>query len=538
MSSEHDPFAAGIARGWHIFDAGATPLPEHLDCDVVIVGTGAGGAVSAEILARSGLRVIMVEEGPLKSSRDFNMLESEAYPQLYQESAARKTRDKAINILQGRCVGGTTTVNWTSSFRTPPATLAYWVRHFGLATFSAEALAPWFEQVERRFSVARWHMRPNENNEILRRGALRLGIATGEVPRNVRDCINLGYCGMGCPVNAKTAMLDTTIPVALEHGASLLTRARAKRIVMAQGRASALEVDWLDATGLRPSGRGLRITARHFVLAGGAINTPALLLRSQAPDPNRLAGRRTFLHPTVVSAGVFEQRVDGHSGAPQVIYSDHFLHRDPIDGPIGYKLEVPPLHPVLTATTLHGLGPEHAQRMRDFVHTHAMIALLRDGFHPESPGGSVELHEDGSPVLDYPLTDFVFEGARRALLSMAEIQFAAGAHTVSPIHELALGYSSWSQARAAILALPMAPLLTRVVSAHVMGGCPLSDDERSGLVRPDGRHRHLENVSVHDASLFPTSLGTNPQLTIFAICARASAGLAESLTGRAAGPLA
>ncbi len=538
MSSAPDPILAGLARGWRVIGADDARRPERIECDVAIVGTGAGGAISAEVLARSGLRVVMIEEGPLKSSRDFNMLESEAYPQLYQESAARKTRDKAINILQGRCVGGTTTVNWTTCLRAPAATLAWWAQRFGLGMYAAEQLAPWFDQVERRFSVAPWTARANENNEILHRGAQRLGIATARVMRNVSDCIDLGYCGMGCPVNGKTAMLDTTIPAALEHGAILLTRARAARLSFSARQAQTLEVEWLDASGLHPSGPGLSVAARHFVLAGGAINTPALLLRSQAPDPHGLTGRRTFLHPTVVSAAVFAQRVDGHRGAPQVHYSDHFLERNPLDGPIGYKLEVPPLHPVLTATTLPGFGAEHVQRMRDFVHTHATIALLRDGFHSESPGGTVALHDDGTPVLDYPLGEYLFDGARRALLSMAEIQFAAGAHTVYPIHELATGYRSWAQARAAILALPMQPHLTRVVSAHVMGGCPMSASERDGLVDPDGRHRHLDNVSIHDGSVFPTSLGANPQLTIFAISARASAGLAERLSGRAPVPLA
>ena len=142
-----DPVAAGIASGWDVIDASRLDHDMTLESDVVIVGTGAGGGTAAEILADAGLRVVLLEEGPLKSSRDFRMLESDAYPQLYQESAARKTKDRAINILQGRCVGGGTTVNWTSSFRTPPATLAYWQREFGLTDFTVEAMAPWFAKM-------------------------------------------------------------------------------------------------------------------------------------------------------------------------------------------------------------------------------------------------------------------------------------------------------------------------------------------------------------------------------------------------------
>jgi choline dehydrogenase-like flavoprotein len=529
-----DPIVAGLARGWKIVDGARETADRALDADVVIVGSGAGGGVTAEILALSGLSVIVVEEGVLKSSRDFKMREADAYPALYQESAARKTRDKGINILQGRTVGGSTTVNWTSSFRTPPTTLAFWQRHFGLSTYGEAELAPWFALMEARLHVADWLGAPNENNDLLRRGAAKLGIPTGLIRRNVNGCWNLGYCGMGCPTNAKQSMLVTTIPSALDHGATLVTRARAERLVFKGDRADGLDCTLLDAGGLHATGHRLRLRARHYVLAGGAINTPALLLRSKAPDPSGQLGKRTFLHPTLVSAALFPQRVDGYAGAPQTVYSDHFLHTQAIDGPLGFKLEAPPLHPVLLATTMQGFGREHAEMMRQFAHLQGMLALLRDGFHPESQGGTVGLNADGSPVLDYPLNDPVWDGTRRALLTMAEIQFAAGASGVQVAHERAPRYASWNEAKAGIAALPFERHLTRVVSAHVMGGCGMADGDHGGVTGPDGRYRGLVNVSVHDGSLFPTSIGANPQLSIYGITARLASDLAQSLTGRPA----
>ena len=539
MSGFPDPIEAGLQRGWRVVDAaGRGALPERIECDVAIVGTGAGGGVTAEILARHGLSVVMIEEGPLRSSRHFDMRESQAYPHLYQESAARKTEDKAINILQGRCVGGSTTVNWTSSFRTPEPTLAFWSARYGLADYSPAALSPWFAQAERRLSIGPWLAPPNENNDLLRRGATALGIPTAAIARNVRNCFNLGYCGVGCPTNAKQSMLVTTIPAALDQGATLLTRARAQRLLLDGRKPTGLEILWLDADGLRPDGRRTVVHARHYVLAGGAINTPALLLRSQAPDPAALIGTRTFLHPTLVSAALFDEPVNGFDGAPQSIYSDHFLEQHPIDGPLGYKLEAPPIHPLLFASTMHGFGEEHASRMREFRNTHALLALLRDGFHPESVGGRVRLRGDSTPVLDYPLNDVLFEAARRALLTMAEVQFAAGAREVHPSHEMSRALRSWSEARAAIAALPMKPHLTRVVSAHVMGGCAMAADGRAGVTRPAGRMHHLAAVSVHDGSLFPTSIGANPQLSVYGVVARLASGLAQSLTGKAPAPLA
>uniref|UniRef100_UPI002FE23944 GMC family oxidoreductase n=1 Tax=Noviherbaspirillum sp. TaxID=1926288 RepID=UPI002FE23944 len=515
-----DPFAAGIASGWSVIDASALTQDRTIEADVAIVGSGAGGGVTAEILALTGLKVVIIEEGPLKSSKDFKMREAQAYPALYQESAARKTMDKAINILQGRTVGGSTTINWTSSFRTPDSTLLHWQKHFGLKHYTSEALAPWFAMMEQRLNISVWHTPPNENNDLLKRGAARLGIPAAAIMRNVKGCWNLGYCGMGCPTNAKQSMLVTTLPSALSHGATLLTRARAEKLIFRNDAVTALNCTALDANGLSASGFKVIIRARHFVIAGGAINSPALLLRSNAPDPSTQLGKRTFLHPTVLSAGLFDQKVDGFAGAPQTIYSDHFLDTQAIDGPIGYKLEAPPLHPLLFASTMPGYGSQHADLMKQFAHAHALIALLRDGFSEDSIGGEVQLRSDGSPVLDYPISEAVWDGARRAFLSMAEIQFAAGAKSVYPVHEMAAPYSNWATAKKSIEALPFKPLLTRVVSAHVMGGCTMSDDSRLGVVTSNGRYRDVVNLSVHDGSLFPTSIGANPQLSIYGITAK------------------
>jgi choline dehydrogenase-like flavoprotein len=533
-----DPIQDGLARGWRVIDVAALERAQTYEADVCIVGTGAGGGVAAEILAKAGLKVILVEEGPLKSSRDFHMKETDAYPQLYQESAARKTRDKAITILQGRCVGGSTTVNWTSCFRTPETTLAYWRDKQGLADYTSEALRPWFEAMESRLSITPWLVPPNRNNALLAAGAEKLGIPSAAIRRNVKGCWDIGYCGMGCPVNAKQSMLVTTIPAALDAGATLLVNAQAVRLagaVAPQGRGPAyLDVAPRPVSGSPESGERHRIHARRFVLAAGAIGSPALLLRSQAPDPHSMLGRRTFLHPAVISVALHSDPVNAHAGAPQTIYSDHFLDSLALDGPLGFKLEAPPLHPVIFATTMSGYGEQHSALMRDFNNTHVLLALLRDGFHAESPGGRVVLRNDGSPVLDYPLNDFLFDGVRRAYLAMAEIQFAAGAKQVLPIHEHAAMYSTWQQARQAIAELPLKPLSTRVVSAHVMGGCAMSDDPRHGVVNGDGRHHQWPTVSVLDGSLFPTSIGANPQLSIYGIVARLASKLALDLTGKPA----
>ena len=526
-----DPVAAGVASGWRVLDGAAQTQDLQLHCDVLIIGTGAGGGMTAEVLAKAGLDVLMVEEGALRSSRDFRLLESKAYAELYQEAASRKTADKAINILQGRTVGGSTTVNWTSAFRTPADTLNWWGERYGLHGLNPQAMAPWFDMAEARLGIADWLTDPNPNNSVLERGCQALGLKHGRIRRNVRGCWNLGYCGMGCATNAKQSMLVTTIPGALEHKAGLLSRARVERLLPAADGKSVLgaEGSLLAADGHRLTGRRFSIKARQVVLAAGAIGSPAILLRSGLAGAQ--VGKRTFLHPVLISGAVMPQRIEPYNGAPQTVYSDHFMHTQALDGPLGYKLEVPPIHPLLMGVTLSGFGADSAMLMQQLPHLNVMLALLRDGFHPDSQGGEVRLRGDGSPELDYPLNDVVWDGVRRSWLTMAELQFAAGARQVQIIHEQAALQSSWKAAREHIMQLPLKALLARVVSAHVMGGAAMSGHPEDGVVDEYGRHWTLRNLSIIDGSVFPTSIGANPQLSIYAFALRAAHQLRTTLQG-------
>jgi choline dehydrogenase-like flavoprotein len=534
MSNLPDPILLGLQRGWKVLGGKHGPMPATLACDVAIIGSGAGAGITAELLAKAGLNVVIIEEGQLKSSTDFKQREPEAYASLYQEGGGRKTKDNSILIYQGRSVGGTTTVNWTSSFRTPAETLQVWQDRFGLKDYNPQSLAPYFAQAEKRLNIGPWLTPSNANNDILLRGATKLGIACGAIQRNVKGCYNLGSCGMGCPTNAKQSMLVTTIPFALDHGATLLVETRAERFDITNGRITGVQCIAVkpNSAPVNSAQAATKVIAKHYVLAGGAINSPALLLRSHAPDPQKTLGKRTFLHPATMSVGFMPDTVAGWAGAPETVYSDHFLETQAIDGPIGFKLEVTPMHPVFFGSNLPGFGEGQIESYRQFPNASSIVAIMRDGFNEQASGGSVELRGDGSPLLDYPVTDFVLDGARRAFLAMAQIQFEAGATSVQIGHELAKRTTNWTETKATIEALPMKPYLTRIGSAHVMGGCGLAVDASKGVTRPDGVHWQLENLSIHDGSIFPTSIGANPQLSIYGNVNRLAQGLAKQLTGK------
>ncbi|MGY2236289.1 GMC family oxidoreductase N-terminal domain-containing protein [Pseudomonas gingeri] len=524
-----DLFREGLARGWKTYNGSQLDHDLNLEADVAIIGSGAGGGTTAEILSAAGYKVLLIEEGPLKTSSDFKMLEDEAYTSLYQEGIGRMSKDGAITILQGRAVGGTTLINWTSSFRTPEPTLEHWAREHNVKGHGSAEMAPWFEKMEQRLGVAPWLVPPNANNDVLRNGCEKLDYSWKVIPRNVRGCWNLGYCGMGCPTNAKQSMLVTTIPATLEKGGELLYLARADRLLLDGDRITGLQCLGMDARCVAPNGRRINVKARHYVLAGGGINSPALLLRSKAPDPHGRLGKRTFLHLVNFSAGQFSEVINPFYGAPQSIYSDHFQWLDGTTGHMSYKLEVPPLQPALASTLLGGFGPQSALRMEQLPHTHVMLALMRDGFHPDSQGGSVELRGDDTPVLDYPVSPYAWDGLRRAFHSMAEIQFAAGAKSVLPLHADADYVNTLAKARELIDGLSLELYRTRLGSAHVMGGCAMGEDPKTAVTDSLGRHHQLRNLSIHDGSLFPTSIGANPQLSVYGLTAQLATALAERL---------
>ncbi|MFN3579069.1 MAG: GMC family oxidoreductase N-terminal domain-containing protein [Pseudomonas sp.] len=530
-----DLFLQGIARGWQVLDASSFTEDQQFEADVVIIGTGAGGGTSAEILAQAGLKVLLVEEGSLKTSSDFKNDEAKAYAELYQEGAARATSDGGIGILQGRTVGGTTTVNWTTSFRTPDQTLAHWADVHGVSGLDRDSMAPWFARMEERLGIAPWALPANANNEVLRAGCSALGWHWAVIPRNVRGCWNLGYCGSGCPVNAKQSMLVTTLPAALDKGATLIYKARAEQLVMEGERVTGVLCRGMNNELTQASGQRLQVRARHVVLAGGAINSPALLLRSQAPDPYQRLGKRTFLHPVNFSVAQYNKDINGFYGAPQSVYSDEFQWRNGATGPIGFKLEVPPMQPSITSALLGGPGQANFQRMQKLAQSNIMIALMRDGFDEQSQGGQVSLRENGTPQLDYALNDYIWDGARRAWLAMGEIQFAAGATAVMPTHSRARLSRSWSDYQEQVNGLRYALYDVRLASAHVMGGCAMGEDPRQAVTNSRGRHHQLENLSIFDGSLFPTSIGANPQLSIYGLVSRFATALASELGGQPQG---
>lgn len=478
--------------------------------DVCVVGSGAGGAVMAARLAARGLRVVVLEEGGHFPPDQLKMDESWAYPNLYQEGGGRATADLSISLLQGRGLGGGTLVNWTTSFRTPPAVLRHWAQAHGVSGLDEATLAPHFEAVEQRLQVRTWPIdAANRNNRILWDGAGALGWAREETRRNVTACQSLGYCGTGCPVAAKQSTDLTYLADAVRDGARVFAHARVGRLEKSGRRVAAVHAQARDATG-RPTGRRLVIRPRLVVLAAGAVGTPEILLRSNY-DPSGRVGRRTFLHPVVASVGFFREPVQAFYGAPQSVSSRHFVDRGA--GKVGFLLEAAPVHPVLAGISLGGFGATHQVQMQHLAHANALIALAVDGFLPDEEGGRVSLRNDGRVRIDYPIRPEIWEALREGNKALARAQLAAGAYAVHSFHENPVVIHR--EADVALLdRAPWMPLRVALFSAHAMGGCAMGREPERSVVDSRLKVHWLDNVFVADGSVFPTALGVNPMETI------------------------
>lgn len=502
----------------------------EVDCDVCVVGSGSGGGWLAHELVKQGKRVVMLEEGGYFTRSDFNLTEAFAYPNLYQELGARGTDDRSMYILQGRSVGGGTTVNWCSSFRTPKRILDHWRDVHGVDTLSEAVLGPHWDVIEKRLRIAEWPLeRINENNRALWDGLGALGYGRGLIRRNVNSCVNLGHCGHGCPIDAKQSTLVTVIPDAVERGLTVFANCSARRIEWSGRTVKAVHADVLDPTTDKP--KGVRLTVRPKVLAvcGGAINSPALLLRSGLEADGRV-GRRTLFHPVIASFALFDRDIRCHEGAPQSVYSHHFIDRGP--GKLGFLFEVPPVHPMLGAGFSTLMGPALQDAFVDFNKVQAVIALTVDGLLPDEQAGTVRLRKDGYSRLSvrYDFGPANWEAFKAAVREAAKIQLAAGAKKVLALFVPPVVISSEAEL-AKLDAAPWEVGRMRIASAHQMGGCQMGKDPKTSVVDPSLRFHGLDNLFVVDGSVFPTALGVNPQLTIFGLARWAAAAVGAAVPG-------
>ncbi len=491
----------------------------QLECDVVIVGSGAGGGAAAGVLAGAGLDVIVVETGDYYDDQDFDGSELRALTQFYQ-GAPQASHDQSIGLLAGACLGGGTVINYSTSFRTPEEVRAEWAA-YGVPAFTSEEYSASLDAVCERLGVNQEHNRPSTREQKLQAGCVKLGWHVDAMPRNVRNCAQgkeCGYCGLGCRMGAKQSVVKTWLNDASSAGARLIVRTKVERVLVEVGAARGI-------VGRTVEGHQVTVRARAVVSACGAIHTPALLKRSGLGNPN--IGKHLKLHPASAVFGVFEEELKPWEGVMQALYSDQHRYLD--DG-YGLKYETAANHPHLFIAFAPWRGSRaHFELMEGLSQTTPLGVLLRD-----RDGGEVRVGRDGEPIVRYRLSPFDTGHLRTGIDGAAQILEAAGARRIFTSHARFVAYEPGNGARERFMAYADAvgygPGQIHLGSFHIMGSARMGGSPATSACNPDGQTWEVRDLYVFDGSAFPTASGVNPQISIQAIAHMGARRLARMLS--------
>jgi len=492
--------------------------------DVVVVGSGAGGAVVAKELAELGLDVIVVEEGDYFTRDAFQGPALERVRRLYRDGGLTVAAGLApIPVPVGKAVGGTTVINSGTCFRAPEDVLRHWASHQGVESFAPEVLAPVYERVEQVL-----HVMPTpeallgENARVFRRGVEKLGLHGEPIRRNIKDCRGCGVCAMGCPSDAKQAMHLSYLPRAEAAGARIYARCRVRRLRVDGGRAAGIEADILGRAegehGRSDAVRGrLTVRAGAVVLAAGALHTPLLLMENGLAPRGGPVGRGLRIHPAVGVTAAFDEEILGWHGTLQPFFVDDYRESH------GLMFEVTSPTPTLSARGLREVGEKAKARIAEYPRL-ASVGL----FVADSSSGRVRRLPGGRPLLSYRLNPHDVQRLVFGIGVAARVFFAAGARSVYPGLAGLPSLDDPSQ----LGRLEEQRFGARSLSAvgfHPMSTLRMGRDATQCGVGPNGESTTLPHLWVADASVLPDCPGVNPQLTIMAVATQIAWGIAGRL---------
>ncbi|WP_437280661.1 GMC family oxidoreductase [Sorangium sp. So ce375] len=501
----------------------------ELECEVLVIGTGAGGAAAAYELASRGHAVLMLEEGDFHRRSSFTGRPARAYREMYRDHGLDMTLGNVnIPVFAGRAVGGSTVINSGTCYRAPESTFASWRDGMGLpAEFSSGGLAPYYERVERMLQVTPADpLHLGAIGPIVRRGAERLGLRHGPLQRNAPDCDGQGICCFGCPTGAKRSTDVSYVPEALKRGAQLITAARVRTIDIVAGRArgatAVLGGDTRAVGDGAASGRGRRprlvVRAEAVVVAGGALMTPLLLRRSGACLSSGALGKNLSIHPASKVMALFDERIDQWQGIPQGYQIDHFADE-------GLMFEGGSLPFDVAALAVPWTGHRYTDLMERYPNLATFGFMIKD-----TSRGEVRPGIGGTPLVLYTMNREDVAKMQRGVELLCEVFLAAGARRVLPLVagcDEVNGPADLERLKARQIEAGDLD----VAAFHPLGTCRIGVDPRSSCLGPDHQAHDVAGLYVCDGSAIPSSLGVNPQMTIMAMSLRAAELLSARLSG-------
>jgi long-chain-alcohol oxidase len=491
----------------------------ELDCDVVIVGSGAGGGTAAGVLAKEGLDVVVIEAGGYFSEEDFDGAELDGYVRLYLGGGGVPTPDQSIGLLAGFCLGGGTTVNYTWCFRPPDHVLDDWQDRFGLEDWAGRDFDGSLDAVWERIHVNSENSMPSLRDERFREGLAKLGWDSQVMQRNVQGCSEeiCGHCHYGCQIGAKQSTYKTWLQDAFDAGARIVVNAPVERVLIEGGEAKGVEATTAD-------GHKLTVRARAVAAAAGALNTPALLVRSGLDNPN--VGKNLMIHPVLLVWAMFEEEILPWTGVFGSTFCDEFL--DMGEG-YGVKYMHASAHPSDLAVFAPWRGAsDHAELMHSLRYTGGFGILQR-----ARDAGEVVVGDDGLPAPIWHLSDFDRDVMRKGLDGMAQILESGGARRMYTSHAGWVSYDPGNGGREQMLKAAddygWGPAQVTLGSFHLMGTAHMGSDPAHTVCDPTGETWDARNLFVVDGAVLPTALGVNPMITIEAAAHKIARGMAAKL---------
>jgi choline dehydrogenase-like flavoprotein len=474
----------------------------ELECEVVVVGTGAGGAAAAYELARRGRAVLMLEDGEYYRRDSFDGHSSHAYRRMYLgRGTTVALGNVATPVWAGRAVGGSTVINSGTCYRAPEWTLERWVVRYGLSELSESALRPYYERVEDMLGVAEAEARYlGGPARVIARGAALMGLSHHPLKRNAPGCDGQGVCCFGCPTGAKRSTDVSYVPEALKRGAQLVTGARVARVDVAGGRARGV-------SGRLASGKRFVVRSSAVVVAAGALQTPLLLGQSGVCTRSRWLGKNLSIHPAAKVMALFGETIDMSRGIPQSYAIDQFARE-------GLMFEGGSTPFDVTALSVPWVGRRFMELMDRYMSLATFGLMLQD--HSR---GSVRPGPRGAPLILYNMSKKDIARMQRGIAILCEVFLRAGAERVMP---MVRGFEEVRAERdlARLRDHTLAAGDFEVVAFHPLGTCRVGVSEERGAIDPSHESFDTPGVYVTDGSAIPSSLGVNPQLTIMAMALR------------------
>jgi len=485
------------------------------DVDVCIIGSGAGGSLVALELVRKGLSVVVLEEGGAYFKKDFSGRVKDAMNKMYRNQGADlSTGWPAVMVPSGRCLGGTTVVNMGTSFRAPDHVLQSWVDD-GLDGYGPSDMAPYYDRVEELMSIR--EVKPEvmgRGGEVIAEGAKKLGLHPKPIRRNVSDaCRGCGNCSYGCTEDAKQSMVVKVIPEADSLGAKFYCDVRATMIVHDKDKVCGVHGKVLD----RETGEfrhNVDISARVVVLSGGALSTPAFLLYNGMCNRSGQVGKNLKLHLCGRTTGIFDEVIDSHKGVCQNLYIDDYIDQ-------GIMLEATFTSPASQLVGITGNGQEFWDRIRQYRHMASLGLMIS-----EKGKGKIKADSKGQPEIYFSVEPEDADVLHEAMIIADRILFMAGAKKVINANFAVPEVNDMKEldklAREKTKASDF-----MLMAFHPQGTCRMGVKPKKSVVGPTGESHDLKNFYIADASIFPTSLGVNPQETIWAMSLKVAESLAR-----------